>query len=136
MGRQAYFRATAGYVLLSLGCVFFFFAQPGSAEDRWVLWTQDVATEPGIVADDKKVWSRLGTFDSKAACFTDASAKAEGLAYGASEHRKVEVLRVGLGEDQLAVKSRFSGGLFDKALLWTYYRCLPDTVVPRPLKTK
>lgn len=89
------------------------------------------------MTQDKKVWSRVATFDSKLGCFTDASARAEELAYGASEHRKMEVLRIGLGEDHLAVKSRFTGGLFDGALMWTYYRCLPSTAdPPRPLKTK
>ena len=132
MSRRAY----AGCGFVPFYCLFIL-ATAGSAESSWVLWTQDVATEPGLVAQDKKAWSRVATFPNKLACFTDASARAEGLAYGASEYRKMEVLRLGLGEDHLAVKSRFTGGLFDGALMWTYYRCLPDTAdPPRPLKTK
>jgi hypothetical protein len=111
-------------------------AGSASAESVWMLWTQEVATEPGLVTEDKKAWRRIGSFDSKSACFSDASARAEGLAYDADRERKVEVLRLGLGGDHLAVKSTFSGGLFDGARMWTYYRCLPDTANPRGPKGK
>jgi hypothetical protein len=46
------------------------------------------------------------------------------------------VLRLGLGADHLAVKRTLSGGLFDGARMWTYYRCFPDTVDPREPKGK
>ena len=111
-------------------------AGSASAESVWMLWTQEVATEPGLVTEDKKAWRRIGSFDSKSACFSDASARAEGLAYDADRERKVEVLRLGLGGDHLAVKSTSSGGLFDGARMWTYYRCLPDTANPRGPKGK
>jgi hypothetical protein len=111
-------------------------APSASAESIWVLWSQDVATEPGLVTDEKKARHRIAAFDSKAACFSDASTKAEELAYGADQERKIEVLHLGLGEDHLAVKSTFRGGLFDGARMWTYYRCLPDTVDPRGPKGK
>ena len=44
------------------------------------------------------------------------------------------MLRLGPGEDHLAVKGTFSGGLFDGARMWTYFRCVPDTADPRGLK--
>ena len=111
-------------------------ATSASAENVWVLWTQEVATEPGLVTADKKAWRRIAAFDSKSACFADASGRAEELAYSTNKDRKIEVLRLGLGGDHLAVKSTFSGGLFDGARMWTYYRCLPDTVDPRGPKGK
>jgi|GEM_PF-673506 len=123
-------------ILAATLCCLPIFAAAASAESSWVLWSQDVATEPGLVTEDKKAWHHIGAFDSKAACFADASTKAEGLAYGADKERKIEVLRLGLGGDHLAVKSRFGGGLFDGALLWTYFRCLPDAVDPRGPKGK
>jgi hypothetical protein len=79
------------------------------------LWTQEVATEPGLVREERK---------------------AEELAYSTNKDRKIEVLRLGLGGDHLAAKSTFSGSLFDGARMWTYYRCLPDTVDPRGPKGK
>ena len=111
-------------------------AGSASAESVWILWTQEVATEAGLVTEEKKAWRRIATFDSKSACFADASTKAEALAYGSDQERKIQVLRLGLGEDHLAVKSTFSGGLFDGARMWTYFRCLPDTVDPRGPKGK
>ena len=108
------------------------------AENAWVLWSQDIATEPGLAAEDKKAWRPLATFESKSGCFSDASTKAEEEVgsrrlYGTDKERKIEVLRLGLGGDHLAVKSTFTGGLFDGARMWTYYRCLPDNVAPRGL---
>jgi hypothetical protein len=100
------------------------------------LWTQEVATEPGLVREEKKAWRRIAAFDSKSDCFADASGKAEELAYSTNKDRKIEVLRLGLGGDHLAAKSTFSGSLFDGARMWTYYRCLPDTVDPRGPKGK
>jgi hypothetical protein len=111
-------------------------ATSASAESVWILWSQEVATEPGLVTEDKKAWRRLAAFDSKSACFSDASGKAEELAYSTNKDRKIEVQRLGLGGDHLAVKSTFSGGLFDGARMWTFYRCLPDTVEPRGPKGK
>ena len=115
-------------------------ASSASAECAWVLWSQEVATEPGLAAEDKKAWRPIATFESKPACFSDASAKAEELAGilrafdGTDKERKTEVQRLGLGGDHLAVKSTFNGGLFDGARMWTFYRCLPDTVDPREPK--
>ena len=85
---------------------------------------------------EEKVWRRIAAFDSNATCFSDASTRAEGLAYGSDQERKIQVLRLGLGEDHLAVKSTFSGGVFDGARMWTYFRCLRDTVDPRGPKRK
>ena len=113
-----------------------------SAECAWVLWRQEVATEPGLATEDKKAWRPIAAFESKSGCFSDASTKAEKLAGilrlsdGTDKERKIEVLRLGLGADHLAVKSTFSGGLFDGARMWTYYKCLPDTVDPRRPKGK
>ena len=117
-------------------------ATSGSAESVWLLWSQEVATEPGLVTADKTPWRRIAAFDSKLACFSDASTKAEELAgvlrssYPADKERTIEVQRLGLGSDHLAVKSSFSGGLFDGARMWMFYRCLPDTVDPRGPKRK
>ena len=117
-------------------------ATSASAECAWVLWTQEVATEPGLAAEDKKAWRPIATFESKPDCFSDASTKAEELAGtlrlsdSTNKERKIEVQRLGLGGDHLAVKSTFSGALFDGARLWTFYRCLPDTVDPRGPKGK
>jgi hypothetical protein len=108
-----------------------------SAESVWVLWSQEVATEPGLVTADREAWRRMAAFDNKSACFSDASTKAEELAGilrssdGTDKERKIEVQRLGLGADHLAVKSTFSGGLFDGVRMWTFYKCLPDTVDPR-----
>ena len=107
-----------------------------------MLWIQEVATEPGLVTEDKTAWRRIAAFDSKSGCFLDASTKAENLARtlrlsdGANSERKIEVQRLGLGADHLAVKSTFDRGLFEGARMWTFYRCLPDTVVPRAPKGK
>ena len=117
-------------------------ATSASAESAWVLWSQEVATEPGLVGADKATWRRIAPFDSKAACFSDASTKAEELAGilrssdGTNKERTIEVQRLGLGADHLAVKSTFNGGLFDGARMWTFYRCWPDTVDPRGPKGK
>jgi hypothetical protein len=126
-------KAAIASVLLFLGI-----ASVAHAEGAWVLWSQEVATEPGLAAEDKKAWRPLATFESKSGCFSDASTKAEeevGIRrlYGTDKERKIEVLRLGLGGDHLAVKSTFTGGLFDGARMWTYYRCLPDNVAPRGL---
>jgi hypothetical protein len=117
-------------------------ATSGSAESVWLLWSQEVATEPGLVTADKTAWRRIAAVDSRSACFSDASAKAEELAgvlrssYPAEKERTIEVQRLGLGADHLAVKSTFSGGLFGGARMWTFYRCWPDTVDPRGPKGK
>lgn len=101
------------------------------------------ATKPGLATEDTKAWRPIAAFESKSGCFLDASTKAEALARvlrlsdGTDKERKIEVQRLGLGGDHLAVKSTFSGGLFDGARMWTFYRCLPDTVNPRgPKGTK
>jgi hypothetical protein len=126
-------RALIAAILLLLASV-----SVAHAENAWVLWSQEIATEPGLAAEDKKAWRPLATFESKSGCFSDASTKAEEelgsrRLYGTDKERKLEVLRLGLGEDHLAVKSTFTGGLFDGARMWTYYRCLPDNVAPRGL---
>jgi hypothetical protein len=118
-------------------CSLLALAASASAETAWVLWSQEVATEPELVTEDKTAWRRIAAFESKSACFADASTKAEELAgmLRASDRtvkeRKIEVQRLGLGGDHLAVKSTFNAGLYDGARMWTFYRCLPDTVEPR-----
>ena len=75
-------------VLIALLCLLAF-APPASAGSGWVLWTQEVATEPGRVTEEK-VWRRIAAFDSNATCFSDASTRAEGLAYGSDQERKIQ----------------------------------------------
>ena len=128
-------------VLLGLVCLLAAATSAG-AEGAWLLWSQDVATEPELVPVDSEAWRRIGDFDSKSACFLDASTKAEDQARilrsseGADSDRRTEVQRLGLGADHLAVKSMFTGGLFDGARMWTFYKCLPDTVDPRGPKAR
>src|SRR5215470_19288746 len=113
------------------------FVAPVFAEGDWVLWIQDVATDTELLPANQMAWRRVATFESKAACFADASARAEELANSLRaadrivKERKIEVQRLGLASDHLAVKSTFNAGLYDGARMWTFYRCLPDTVVPR-----
>jgi hypothetical protein len=115
---------------------------PVFAEGDWVLWTQDAATDTDLVAADQMAWRRTAAFDSKATCFADASKRAEELAntLHASDRvvkeRKIEVQRLGLASDHLAVKSTFTAGLYDGARMWTFYRCLPATMEPRGATAK
>lgn len=50
------------------------------------------------------------------------------------KERKIEVQRLGLGSDHLAVKSTFTEGLYAGARMWTFFRCLPDPIEPREAK--
>ena len=110
-----------------------------SADGEWGLWSRDVATDTELLAD-QMAWRRVAAFESKAACFADASSRAEALAatLRASDRivreRRIEVQRLGLASDQLAVKSTFTAGLYDGARMWTFYRCLPHPTVPRETK--
>jgi len=114
-------------------CGLQFLAVSTFAEGGWVLWSQEAATDPDLVPSDRMAWRHVAAFDSKPACFADASARAETLAdtLRSSDRlvreRKIEVQRLGLGSDHLAVKSTFTAGLYDGARMWTFYRCLPDT---------
>lgn len=121
----------AKYRILAL-CVMFLFS--------WVLWTQEEASQAGLLTADEKVWHRMAAYDSKLACVSDASTRAEALAdilraaytsskYRADKGRKVEVQQV--GEDYLAVQSTFVGGRLDGLRVWTFYQCWPNTVDPR-----
>jgi len=116
------------------------FVTPVFAEGDWVLWTQDVATDTDLLPANQMAWRRTAAFESKAACYADASARAEELAntLRASgrvvKERTIEVQRLGLASDHLAVKSTFTAGLYDGARMWTFYRCLPDTIEPRGAK--
>jgi hypothetical protein len=128
--------------LVTTLCGLLTFAVPAFAGGEWILWSQEVATDPELVPANQTAWRRVATFESKAACFADASSKAEELAntLRASDRiikeRKIEVQRLGLGSDHLAVKSTFTAGLYDGARMWTFYRCLPDTTEPRGTKAK
>ena len=42
-------------ILLTLLCLLTF-ATSTHAECAWVLWSQEVETEPGLAAEDKKAW--------------------------------------------------------------------------------
>jgi GT2 family glycosyltransferase len=68
-------RAAIGSVLLM-----FALATSASGESAWVLWTQDVATDPDLVTKNKTAWRRIAAFEGKSACFADASTRAEELA--------------------------------------------------------
>jgi hypothetical protein len=129
-------------ILVTMLCCLFTFVAPLFAAGEWVLWTQEVATDTELLPANQMAWRRGATFESKAACFADASSKAEELAntLRASDRivkeRKIEVQRLGLASDHLAVKSTFIAGLYDGARMWTFYRCLPDTMEPRGAKAK
>src|SRR5262245_19141725 len=129
-------------VIVTMLCCLFTFVVPVFAVGEWVLWTEEVATDPELLPANQMAWHRGETFESKPACFADASSKAEELAntLRASDRtvkeRKIEVQRLGLASDHLAVKSTFTAGLYDGARMWTFYRCLPDTMEPRATKPK
>jgi len=123
-------------------CGLLVFAAPVFGGNEWILWTQEAATDTELLPANQMAWRPAATFESKAACFADASAKAEELAnkLRASDRlvmeRKIEVQRLGLGSDHLAVKSTFTAGLYNGARMWTFYRCLPETMEPRGEKAK
>ena len=128
--------------VVTMLCSLVGFAAPVFAEGDWVLWTQEVATDTELLPANQMAWRRVTTFESKAACFADASARAEELANSLRaadrivKERKIEVQRLGLASDHLAVKSTFTAGLYDGARMWTFYRCLPDTMAPRGAKAR
>ena len=72
--------------------------------------------------------------------YADASSRAEELARTLRDvdpmvkERNIEVQRLGLGSDHLAVKSTFTEGLYAGARMWTFFRCLPDPIEPREAK--
>lgn len=111
-----------------------------SAQSEWVLCTRDAATDTDLVPAHGMTWRRLATFDGKASCYADASSRAEGLARALRDvdrmvkERKIEVQRLGLGSDHVAVKSTFTEGLYAGARMWTFFRCLPDPIEPREAK--
>ena len=123
-------------------CGLVIFVAPVFAEGDWVLWIQDVATDTELLPANQMAWRRAAAFESKAACFADASASAEELAntLRASDRivkeRKIEVQHLGLASDHLAVKSTFTAGLYNGARMWRFYRCLPDTMEPRGAKAR
>jgi predicted TPR repeat methyltransferase len=123
-------------------CDLLLFAAPLFAEGDWALWIQEVATDTELLPANQMAWRRTATFESKAACFAEASSKAEELAntLRASDRiikeRRMEVQRLGLASDHLAVKRTFVAGLYDGARMWTFYRCLPGTMEPRGAKAK
>jgi hypothetical protein len=55
-------------------------ATSASGASAWVLWSQEVATEPVLVTKGKTAWLRVAALESKWACFADASTRAEELA--------------------------------------------------------
>ena len=126
--------------VVTMLCSLVSFVAPVFAEGDWVLWTQEAATDTELLPANQMAWRRVATFESKAACFADASARAEELANALRaadrivKERKIEVQRLGLASDHLAVKSTFTAGLYDGARMWTFYRCLPDTMEPRGAK--
>ena len=126
--------------VVTMLCSLVSFVAPVFAEGDWVLWTQEAATDTELLPANQMAWRRVATFESKAACFADASARAEELANSLRaadrivKERKIEVQRLGLASDHLAVKSTFTAGLYDGARMWTFYRCLPDTLEPRGAK--
>ena len=128
--------------LVTMLCGLLTFVAPVFAGDEWVLWSQEVATDTELLPVNQMAWRRVATFESKAACFANASSKAEELANTLRTsdrtvmERKIEVQRLGLASDHLAVKSTFTAGLYDGARMWTFYRCLPDTMEPRGAKAK
>jgi hypothetical protein len=115
-------------------------AASASAQSEWVLWIQDVATDTDLVPAHGMAWRRLARFDGKTSCYADASSRAEELARALRDvdrmvvERKIEVQRLGLGSDHLAVKSTFTEGLYAGARMWTFFRCLPDPIEPREAK--
>ena len=126
--------------VVTMLCSLVSFVAPVFAEGDWVLWTQEAATDTELLPANQMAWRRVATFESKATCFADASARAEELANALRaadrivKERKIEVQRLGLASDHLAVKSTFTAGLYDGARMWTFYRCLPDTMEPRGAK--
>lgn len=126
-------------VVLALACGLLL-ATPASAQGEWVLWSQDAATDTDLVPASGTAWRRLATFDGKAPCYTDASSRAEELARTLRDvdrmvkERTIQVQRLGLGSDHLAVKSTFTEGLYAGARMWTFFRCLPDPIEPREAK--